>query len=333
MILKSYLIENNIRAIIDYDFVLFYGENIGLKDDLKKKINQLFKDTELINLYQEDFNKNKEVLINEYKNNSLFAKEKTIIVNQTNENLLTDLKYLLENKQSTKIILFANLLEKKSKIRSFFEKEKNIAIIPCYNDNEITLKNYIRKELVNYKNLTEDNIRMIINFSNSDRKIIQSHINKIKTYFENKIINSESLEQLINSDKNELFENIRDAALNGNKAELAKLLNYFVFTKDDVFFYFNSLNSILLRLYDLQKQKKDNEKINDIVNNARPPIFWKDKAKYEILLQKWDKIRLFDVLNHMAKIEKKMKSQADINPTVLIKNSIINVCTNSWSSF
>ena len=90
--------------------------------------------------------------------------------------------------------------------------------------------------MVSYKNLTEDNIRMIINFSNSDRKIIQGHINKIRIYFENKIINSNDLEQLINSDKNELFENIRDAALNGNKNELAKLLNYFIFTKEDAFF-------------------------------------------------------------------------------------------------
>ena len=69
-----------------------------------------------------------------------------------------------------------------------------------------------------------------------------------------KLLTVNDLEQLINSDKNELFENIRDAALNGNKNELAKLLNYFIFTNEDAFFYFNSLNSTLLRLYDLQKQ-------------------------------------------------------------------------------
>ena len=78
----------------------------------------------MLNLYQEDFNKNKEVLINEYKNNSLFAKEKTIIINQTNENLLIDLKYLFENKQSTKIILFADLLEKNQKLDHFSKKKK-----------------------------------------------------------------------------------------------------------------------------------------------------------------------------------------------------------------
>ena len=113
----------------------------------------------------------------------------------------------------------------------------------------------------------------------------------------------------------------------------SKIIKLFYFYKRGCFFYFNSLNSTLLRLYDLQKQNKNNENINNILNNPRPPIFWKDKTKYQILLQKWDKIRLFDVLNHMAKIEKKMKSQTDINPTVLIKNSLINVCTNSWSSF
>ena len=38
-----------------------------------------------------------------------------------------------------KIILNSSILDKKSKLRSHFEKNNNLAIIPCYNDTEITL--------------------------------------------------------------------------------------------------------------------------------------------------------------------------------------------------
>ena len=54
MILKSFEIENNIKNIINFKFILIYGENIGLIEDLKKRIVSANKGAEIINLYQED---------------------------------------------------------------------------------------------------------------------------------------------------------------------------------------------------------------------------------------------------------------------------------------
>ena len=82
MILKSYIVENNINSLNQYKSSLIYGENLGLKDSLKEKILADAKNAEIINLYQEDFRINKNILIDEIKNVSLFAKEKTIIINE-----------------------------------------------------------------------------------------------------------------------------------------------------------------------------------------------------------------------------------------------------------
>ena len=54
--------------------MLIYGENIGLKESFKEKIISLFKDAEIVNLYNEDISKNKDIIINEAKNISLFTK-------------------------------------------------------------------------------------------------------------------------------------------------------------------------------------------------------------------------------------------------------------------
>ena len=144
MILKSFEIENNIKNIIKFNFVLVYGENVGLKQTLKKKIMDLYKNIEIVNLYEEDISRNKDVIINEVKNVSLFSTNKLIIVNQLNEKILPDIEYLVENRGSVKILFIADLLDKRSKIRSIFEKEKNMAAIPCYHDNDITLKKLFR---------------------------------------------------------------------------------------------------------------------------------------------------------------------------------------------
>ena len=77
MIFKSYLVEENIN-LLDKNLVLFYGENLGLKDKLKNEIIKVFKNYEIINIYQEDFNKNKDILVNEFKNSSLFSNKKLI---------------------------------------------------------------------------------------------------------------------------------------------------------------------------------------------------------------------------------------------------------------
>ena len=38
MILKSYIVEQNVRVLTNYQATLIYGENDGIKDDFKKKL-------------------------------------------------------------------------------------------------------------------------------------------------------------------------------------------------------------------------------------------------------------------------------------------------------
>ena len=241
MIFKSYIIENNLENLINFKFILFYGENIGLKRHFKKTLIKQYADTDIISIYQEDLDKNKNLITEEYKKISLFSKKKTIIVNQVSDKLLDTMKYLLENEQETRIILFADLLEKRSKIRTLFEKEKTMAVIPCYEDNEITLKKIITENLKGFKNLNTSIVNMILNYSGLNRNTVLNNLEKIKTFFDNKNLNDNQLESLLNSDKNEKFENIRDAALNQDKNKLNSLINDFNFNNEDVYYYLNNI--------------------------------------------------------------------------------------------
>ena len=99
MILKSFEVENNIKNILKFKFILIYGENIGLKEVFKRKIISLNDKADIINLYQEDISKNKDIILNEVKNVSLFARDKLIIVNQANEKTFPDITDLIDRKE------------------------------------------------------------------------------------------------------------------------------------------------------------------------------------------------------------------------------------------
>ena len=333
MIIKSFEIENNIKNISRYKYVLIYGENIGLKEALKNKIKDFYDKAEKINIYQEDIIKNKKIILNEVKNVSLFSEEKIIIINQANEKILIELEDLLDSKENIKIILIGELLDKRSKLRALFEKGDNLAVIPCYNDNDITLRKLVQNELKDFQNLNSNIINMIINYSNSNRKTILNNLEKIKSFYIKKILSENTLVELLNSDRNEMFENIRDAALNGDKVKLNELLSNFTFSNEDTYVYFNMINYRLNKILEIHKNNFKNEDFSVAISKLRPPIFWKDKPIYIKLLQKWDKQRVVEALGYLGKIEREIKSNSNINSLTMVKNSITNVCSNSWAYF
>ena len=333
MILKSYLVENNPETLKKYKFILFYGENIGLKNQLKKKITEKLIDTDIVSLYQEDFSKNKNILLEECKNVSLFSKKKIIIINQANDKLLDNIENLIEDDSDTQVILYTEILEKKSKLRSYFEKNNNLAIVPCYDDNEITLKKIIYDKLKGFNNLNNNLVNMILSYSNLNRNTLLSNLEKITTYFDNKSIDDNSLETILNSDRNEIFEKIRDAALNKEKEKLNSLMNNFNFNSEDAFYYLNALNFRLLRVLEIHKHKQDNDSFDAAAEKVRPAIFWKEKPILINIAKKWHKQRIIEALIYLGKLENSLKNNTNLNSLIVIKNSITNICSNSWTYF
>ena len=229
--------------------------------------------------------------------------------------------------------MIADLLDKKSKLRSTYEKKNNLAVIPCYNDNDFTLRKLIHNELGEFKNMNSNIVDMILNYSNLNRKTILNNMEKIKSFYENKIISDDSLETLLNSDRNEPFENIRDAALIGDKNRLNTLLNNFAFTNDDAYIYLNKLNYKLIRLLEIHKENKKHGDFSITMAKMRPPIFWKDKPIYLKLLKKWQISRVLEALTYLGRIEEKLKKNSSLNGLTIVKNAITNICANSWTYF
>lgn len=321
---KSYIIENNIDSIKS-KIVLFYGENLGLKDSFKKKI-KLNNHKAIVKHYtQEEILKNLEKFFEEFFNISLFDEHKIFFVDQVNDKTLDLIQDLENKKDDQKIYLFAELLDKRSKIRNYFEKSKILGIVPCYSDNELSLKKIIFDRLKNFEGLSAENINIIIDNSNLDRIKLNNELDKIETYFVNKKIISSELLKLLNLNENDDFNLLKDAALSGNNRITNKLLTSTIIENEKTLFYINNINQRLNKLKELVSN--DIGTIQHAIDTMKPPIFWKDKPTVIEQTKKWNFKKITNAQKKTFDIEIKLKSSSNLNKDILIKKILIDICS------
>ena len=324
MIIKSYLLEQNIKKLLNGHF-LFYGLNLGLKNDFKEKIKTLNEKSEVLIFNQEEIIKNSEKFFSEIKNVSLFQKEKVFIIDQVNDKFLEIFETNFEFIKEENVYLFSENLEKRSKIRSFFEKSEKLNIVPCYEDNELSIKKIIHGKLYGYKGLDNYTINLIQQSCGNDRVKIKNEIEKIQLYFEDKNIVTKDLQELLDPMINESFNLLRDASLLGNKNQTNKLLRDTVFLQEKNIYYLSLINQRLLRIKEVYNTKEKNS-LENVVNNLKPPVFWKDKANFIAQVKKWNESKIDNVIKETHHLEIDLKTDTVQNKNILLKKLIVDLC-------
>ncbi len=278
MIFKSY--DINKSNISKYNLFLFYGENQGLKEEI---IEKNFKNNylgEVLNYTESEILKNEDNFYNNILSNSFFNNEKLIIIKRTSDKILNIIENINEkNLDNLKIILDANILEKKSKMRKFFEKEKKTICVPFYEDNQKALLtiavNFFKQNKIN---VSTQNINLIIDRCNGDRINLNNELKKIQNYMLNKsTINTEEILKLTNLADNFSATELVDNSLAKNKKKTINILNENNFSDEDCIVILRVCLSKLKRLLKLQEELKSSKNIDGVISSFKPPIFWKDK--------------------------------------------------------
>ena len=328
MIFKSYLVENNLSLLKDKNIILLYGENNGLKDDIKKSIIEKNKNKEIIRLTQDDILKNNSLLDNEIMNLSLFDDKKIILIDN-----ITDKSFSLIEKNVSQnnclICLFSGVLERRSKLRNLFEKEKTLGLIPCYEDNEITLQNYIKNYLKNIKGLNQEIINFIINNSNKSRDKIKNELDKTAVYFMQKEINISELRQLLNLDENDDSQRLRDTAILGDKRLLNDLISKTQINEQDNMIYIRGLLNQFIKLAEILEINKTTKNLTKAIESLKPSIFWKDKPMVLGQANKWEINKIKTTINELTDAEILIKSSTDIKGSEITKKLLINICNKA----
>ena len=287
MIFKSYIIEKDQKLISKLNSILFYGVNIGLKRDFKNIIKDIYKKSLILNFVADEIAANPNILTEQINNFSLFNDKKLLFIENTSEKLFPIIKEVVEKINNDKIIIFSDILDKKSKLRNYFEKQENIGAVPCYMDDEMSLKRVIQNKLKNFEGLSSENINLIINSCNLDRAKLNNELSKIISFFNNKKLEKNNLEKLLDVQLNSDFSLLKDEAFNGNKITTNKLLSNTIIDGDKNILYLNIINQRLNKLAETFNLPK-NRNLEKEIGMIRTPIFWKDKPKFIMQVKKWN---------------------------------------------
>ena len=328
MIIKTF--ELNKKKFDKQNFFLIYGENEGLKkeviENLKKNLNGSIE-----NYDEAQIISNSELFYEKIFNQSLFVKEKIIIINRCSEKIFDLIENILEKEISNiKIILNANILEKKSKLRNLFEKNKELITVPTYKDTSITLAEIAKKFFNNYKvSISQETINLLVSRCNGDRGYLKSELDKILIYMnDKKSINLEEIYKLTNLTENFSINELVDTSLSKNSRKTSEIINESNYKSEDGILILRTFLQKAKRLLSLYEQRNGNANFDSLINDFKPPIFWKDKPIVKRQLECWSKSRIKDLITNINKTEIFLKKNSSVS-LMLIFNFIYETSNNN----
>jgi len=270
-------------------FFLLYGENSGFKDEVVKKIEKNF--TNNIFRYDEkEILENKENFLNGILSKSLFENEKLIIVSRATDKIKILIEEIIDkNVEDVTLIFIASLLDKKSKLRNLFEKNKKIICIAFYPDTHQTLNiiaiNYFKKKKIS---ISQEMINLLVERSRGNRQNLNNELNKIDNYCKNNNkISLETLIKLTNLAENYHVSELTDICLSKNTKKTAKILNENILSVEDTMLIMRTFLSKTKRLLKIQEEINKNKNIEIVIKDFKPPIFWKDKDSVKKQITRW----------------------------------------------
>ena len=330
MILKSFEIEK--IKIEDKNFFLFYGENQGHKNQI---IEEKFKKKYKENTYYYDESEilnDENNFFNNILSKSFFENEKLIVINRATDKIKKILDEVIEKKiQDLVIVLNASTLEKKSKIRSLFEKSKDAVCVPFYEDNNQTLSaivnNFFKEKKIPISQLA---INLIVQRARGDRQNIKNELEKVTSFIKNKNkIEMQDLLKLTNLAENYNVSELIDCCLSKNKRRTINILNENNYSLEDCILIIRTFLIKTKRLIKLSKDFSKTKNLDITISGFKPPIFWKEKDVVKQQIRSWSYKEVENLMYEINNIELLIKKYSSNSINILFdfiieKSSTVN---------
>ena len=310
------------------NFYLLYGENEALIEEVIEKLFKLNFSDEIFQYDERELLEEIDSFNNLVFNRSLFEENQLIIIYRATDKIFGIISKIIDQKPSNlKIIIKSEILEKKSKLRNFFEKSKEALIIPFYEDNKQSLY-FLAENFLKEKNISisPQKINFIIEKTNAKRKFLKNELEKISNYLVGKKeIDFEKLSKLINPNENHNIIELVDQCLSKNIKGTIQILNENNFSQDDSVLITRIFLKKLKKLLHLSKIFEKNKNIDETIFNVRPPIFWKEKEIIKQQLLKQNKLEINKFIVEVNKIELQIKKNYN-NSVRIILDFILSKC-------
>ena len=321
MILKAFEI-NKINSI-KKKYFLFYGENEGFKNQVIKEKFEANFTNEIYRYDEKDLLDNENLFFENILNKSFFETKKLIIISRASDKILKIIEEVIEKEINDIILIISSkILEKKSKLRNYFEKEKDLVCVPFYEDNKMTLNQIVSNFFKEKKiALSQENINLLIDRCRGDRENLNNELKKIDIFISGKSqISREEIIKITNLAHNYSINDLVDNCLSKNLKKTSHIINENVFSSDDCIIILRTMLSKSKRLLKISNNLGKNNSVEIAINQFKPPIFWKEKETVINQIKRRDT----DNINHLIN---------EINETELLVKKNFDNCLNITKDF
>ncbi len=315
MIIKSFEIEKiNLKT---NKLILFYGKNEGYKNHITEILSKKF--STILKYDEKEIIEDNTKFVESLLSKSLFDNEKLIIVRRVTDKLYKVIEEISnKNIEETTILINSENLDKKSKIRNFFEKSKTSICCAFYPDDQKIMlniaNNYIKKQKLL---ISQSNLNLIISKCGEDREQLINELHKLALFGKDgKELNLEVIEKLTNVIQNHDISLLVDNCLTKNKKKLIKIFNENNFSNDDAVQIIRIFLNKSKKIEILSRHFKENKNMILTISSARPPIFWKDKKIIEEQIYKWEPKKIRNLIFKLNELELLIKK--NINNSIHI---------------
>ena len=308
MIIKSFELKK--KQLKNNKYFLLYGNNEGLIEETIEEILKPILAKNIYNYEETEILKNVENFKENLLNKSFFEDEKLIIIKRISDKFFKIIEeIILKNLDDLSFILVANNLDKRSKIRVFFEKEKNTTCVPFYEDNTQTL-GFLTQKFMRDKNIniSQQLINIIIERAKGDRINLKNEFQKIESFSKNKKnISIEDILKITNLSENYEISDLIDNCLSKNKRRVIKIINENNFSNEDCVTIIRSFIIKAKRLLILSTAFEINKNIDLTISSAKPPIFWKEREIIKQQIYKWKPKNIKKLIYLLSETELQIK--------------------------
>ena len=324
MIIKSFEVDK--LKSLNLRIHLIYGNNEGLKEDILNNYYLKNFNGDLLKYDEQDILSNKDEFISSLLTKSLFESKKIIIISRATEKLYGLIVDILEREISEiKIIIKSKNLEKKSKLRSIFEKEKRLICTPVYEDDTKSLsyviQNFLRE---NQLNLSQEIKNILIERSGGDRINLKNELSKLKNLsISRKKLNIEDVLNLSNLAENYSVFELGDNYLTKNSKKVSTILNENNYSDEDCILIIRTILSKSKRLLKIRNQIDNNTNIDQVISGFKPPIFWKEKDIVKKQAQCWTTEEIREIIYKVNNLEALVKKNST-NSMLFVSNFVSN---------
>ena len=304
MIIKSF--EVNKAKFLNFRTILLYGLNKGFKEEVIKTNISLGFTGEILRYEESEVLENKDNILEGFINGSLFSEMKMVIISRSSNKILSFIEDFLErNISNLQIIINSENLDKKSKLRTLFEKDKKLACIPFYEDNNQSL-NIFAIKFIKEKNIkiSQESINLIVERARGDRGNLNNELQKLEALaLKRKKITQEDIFNLTKLSEDYGIFDLVDNYLAKNNVKVSKILNENNFVNDDSILILRTLLSRSKRLLKLKNIQKQKDNIDEVISSYKPSIFWKEKDLVKQQIKNWSEKEIKEKIYQISNLE------------------------------